>query len=238
MTMTSREPFQEDPLDAEAVLLRALEAPDFPTEFSLLGRRWELIRGVFPGTLTAATEVMATHLPYPVGGRLLEVGCGTGVISVTAALSGVEKVVALDSVPNAITNTLRNAVRHGVEFRVDARVSDVYSALDPSEVFDVIFWNVPWTYVANDFPMKTELHRAVFDPEYDGQRRMVQGARSHLAPGGRLLIGTADLKNAAALEALASSVSAELRMVERIRRIEAPRVMEYHLMEVVFSDDR
>ena len=228
------EPFQEDPKDAEAVLLRALEEPDFPTEFSLLGHQWELIRGVFPGTLTAATEVMATNLPYPKGGRLLEIGCGAGVISVTAALSGVDNVVALDIVPDAITNTLRNAARHGVDHQIDARLSDVYSALHSSEEFDVIFWNVPWTFVPNDFPMRTDLHRAVFDPDYDGQRRLIHGAMNYLAPGGRLLIGTADLKNEAALEMIAKSASAELSMVERIRRIEAPRVMEYHLMEVRF----
>ena len=234
MSTARIEPFQEDPKDAETVLMRALEEPDFPTTFSLLGREWELIRGVFPGTLTAATEVMASHLPYPKGGRLLEVGCGTGVISVTAALSGVDHVVALDIVPDAITNTLRNAARHGVDSQIDARLSDVYSALQSSEEFDVIFWNVPWTFVPSSFPMSTDLHRAVFDPEYDGQRQLVDGARNHLAPGGRLLIGTADLKNETALDMIAKSASAKLTMVERIRRIEAPRVMEYHLMEVEF----
>ncbi|GHD26420.1 methyltransferase [Nocardiopsis kunsanensis] len=235
MNRNEAEPFQEDPKDAEAVLLRALDEPDFPTEFSLLGRQWELIRGVFPGTLTAATEVMATHLPYPVGGRMLEVGSGAGVISVMAALAGVENVVSLDINSNAVTNTLRNAARHGVESKVDARLSDVYAALDPAEEFDVIFWNVPWTFVPSDFAMSTELHRAVFDPEYDGQRRMIQGARNHLAPSGRVFVGTADLKNEAALEMIAESASAELSMVKHVRRIEAQRVMEYHLMEVDYS---
>ncbi|MGJ0629751.1 class I SAM-dependent methyltransferase [Xenorhabdus bovienii] len=225
---------QEDPQDAEEVLMRALHDMDFPTEFSLLGRQWELIRGVFPGTLTGATEVMASALPYPVGGRMLEVGCGSGVISVTAALCGVSEVVALDINPNAVTNTLRNAVRHGVESQVSARVSDVFSALEMNEDFDLIFWNVPWTYVDGDFDMASELHAAVFDPEYGGQRRLIQGAPNHLRKDGRLLIGTADLKNGAVLEAIAKDVSATLSMVQRIRRIEAPRVMEYQLMGVCY----
>lgn len=232
MNITVREAPQEDPRDAEEVLMRAMNETDFPTEFSLLGLQWELIRGVFPGTLTAATEVMASALPYPVGGRMLEVGCGSGVISVTAALRGVSEVVALDINPNAVTNTLRNAARHGVEAQVDARVSDVFSALAKTEDFDLIFWNVPWTYVAGDFDMASELHAAVFDPEYDGQRRFIKGAPAHLRDGGRLLIGTADLKNGAVLEAIVTDASATISMVERIRRIEAPRVMEYQLLEV------
>ncbi|EQC00180.1 class I SAM-dependent methyltransferase [Photorhabdus temperata] len=228
------EVLQEDPKDAEKILMHALHDTDFPTEFSLLGRQWELIRGVFPGTLTGATEVMATALPYPVGGRMLEVGCGSGVISITAALSGVSEVVALDINPNAVTNTLRNAIRHGVEAKVSARVSDVFSALEMTEDFDLIFWNVPWTYVDGDFDMASELHAAVFDPEYAGQRRLIQGAPTYLRENGRLLIGTADLKNGTVLETIVKNTSATLSMVQRIRRIEAPRVMEYHLMEVCY----
>ncbi|KWT58280.1 methyltransferase [Streptomyces albus subsp. albus] len=223
---------KESPEAAEAVLNRAMEGDDLPDSFTLLGREWDLHREVFPGTITAATEVMASALPYPRGGSFLEVGCGTGVISVTAALSGCAQVTALDINEKAVANTEANARRHGVADRVRALHSDLYDGLTPGDRFDAIFWNVPWTFVEDDFSHKSRLHRAVFDPGYKGQARYLAGARGHLADGGRLFIGTADLGDREMLDRIAEDAGMRVELLRRIRRIEVVRVMEYHLLEL------
>ncbi|MBB5158407.1 methyltransferase [Saccharopolyspora phatthalungensis] len=223
---------REEPEAAEQVLTRTMDEPDYPDSFFLLGREWDLHRDVFPGTITAATEVMASILPYPPGGSFLEVGSGTGVISVTAALSGCAHVTAVDINPRAVANTAANARRHGVEDIVRALHSDLFQALQPADRYDAIFWNVPWTYVAEDFPMSSELHGAVFDPGYKGQEAYISGARCHLAEGGRLLIGTADLGDRQLLDQFAAKAGMRVELLRRVRRIEVQRVMEYHLLDL------
>ncbi|MFI9627933.1 methyltransferase [Streptomyces sp. NPDC052042] len=223
---------KESPEAAEAVLNRALEGEDLPDSFTLLGREWDLHREVFPGTITAATEVMASVLPYPQGGSFLEVGCGTGVIAVTAALSGCAQVTALDINDKAVANTEANAARHGVADRVRALHSDLFGALEADDRFDAIFWNVPWTYVEDDFGIKNQLHKAIFDPGYQGQARYLAGAPRHLAEGGRLFIGTADLGDRDMLDKFAEDAGMRVTLVHRVRRIEVVRIMEYHLLEL------
>ncbi|MFI2209552.1 methyltransferase [Streptomyces sp. NPDC020141] len=224
--------FKETPEDVAQVLRHALVGDDLPDSFTLLGREWSLHRGVFPGTLSAATEVMASTVPYPRGGSFLEVGCGTGVIAVTAALNGCASVTALDINEKAVANTAANAERHGVGDRVRVLHSDMYTALDPAERFDAIFWNVPWTYVEDDFSLSTDLHSAVFDPGYQGQARYMAGAHEHLADDGRLLLGTADLGDRERLDALAEGAGLRVELLHRVRRIEEVRVMEYHVLEL------
>lgn len=164
---------KESPEAVAQVLQHALMGDELPDSFTLLGREWSLRRGVFPGTLSAATEVMASIVPYPEGGSFLEVGCGTGVISVTAALNGCTSVTALDINEKAVANTTANAERHGVSDRMRVLHSDMYTALEPTDRFDAIFWNVPWTYVEDGFSLSTDLHSAVFDPGYQGQARYI-----------------------------------------------------------------
>ncbi|MEV0187943.1 methyltransferase [Kitasatospora purpeofusca] len=223
---------EESPEDVARALQHALAGDDLPDSFTLLGREWSLHRGVWPSTLSAATEVMASVVPYPRDGSFLEVGCGTGVIAVTAALSGCASVTALDINEKAVANTAANAERHGVGDRVRALHSDLYTALDPLSRFDTIFWNVPWTYVEDGFALSSDIHSAVFDPGYRGQARYLAGAHEHLTDGGRLLLGTAHLGDRARLDVLADGAGLRIDMLRRVRRIEEVGVMEYHLLEL------
>src|SRR5262245_56717962 len=83
-------------------------------DFLLLDREWDLLPGVYSPTYSQATRFAAEHLPYPLGGAMLERGCGSGAIAVHAALSGCEAVTAVDIVAAAVANTRLNADRHGV----------------------------------------------------------------------------------------------------------------------------
>jgi release factor glutamine methyltransferase len=172
---------------------RHLDDRGSQTEFELLGRHWTLLPDVFAPTYTPVTELFTSWIPYPVGGTLLEMGSGTGVTAVSAALAGCRRVTALDISSAAVENTRRNVERHGVADRVDVRHSDLFGGLSPDERFDVIYWNSNFVEAPGDFVNASDLHHAFFDPGYETHRRYLLEAPRHLSEGGRLLLGFSDM---------------------------------------------
>jgi S-methylmethionine-dependent homocysteine/selenocysteine methylase/SAM-dependent methyltransferase len=69
--------------------------------------------------------------------RCLDIGSGTGLLTVQLALNGAAHVHAIDIDKQAIDNTLTNAFRNGVADRVSAAAVDLYPWL-PEERYDVI----------------------------------------------------------------------------------------------------
>ena len=71
-------------------------------------------------------------------GSFLDVGCGSGVLSIAAAKLGFEPVHAVDLDPQAIESTERNAAANGVA--VETRLAD--AARDPLPATDAAVVNV------------------------------------------------------------------------------------------------
>ena len=69
--------------------------------------------------------------------RCLDIGCGTGLLSVQLARNGAAHVHGIDINSTAIKNTLTNAFRNGVADRVSAAVQDLYPWV-PEERYDII----------------------------------------------------------------------------------------------------
>jgi 2-polyprenyl-3-methyl-5-hydroxy-6-metoxy-1,4-benzoquinol methylase len=68
--------------------------------------------------------------------RLLELGCGVGLVSLVAAAAGFE-VLATDYYADALEFTAANAARHGLE-NVDTRLVDWRRLPDDLGTFDVV----------------------------------------------------------------------------------------------------
>ena len=77
-------------------------------------------------TTRLTLELLQTLEP----GSLLDVGCGSGVLAIAAALLGYGPVVGIDNDPAAIEATLENAAVNGVT--VEARVTDATAAALPA----------------------------------------------------------------------------------------------------------
>lgn len=125
-------------------------------------------------------------LPHVADARFLEIGCGTGVFAILAALNGAVHVVATDINPHAVANTILNAKHHNVDGVVEVLQSDIFEQVPPQQ-FDIILWNIPWL----DTP-KTNLsilEQASFDPGYTLLKRYLQDAGEYLKPDGVLYLG-------------------------------------------------
>jgi tRNA1(Val) A37 N6-methylase TrmN6 len=71
-----------------------------------------------------------------------DLGCGGGVLAVTLALLGVEKVVAIDCSEAACALAVENADRNGVGDRVEV-IHGELSELGPDRGFDLVVSNPP-----------------------------------------------------------------------------------------------
>lgn len=94
--------------------------------------------GVFPPTQASllAWQYLFSHR-IGVGKYCLDVGCGTGLLSVQLALNGAAAVDAIDVDEAAVANTLTNAFRNGVNNRVTGAATDLFPWL-PKHRYDVI----------------------------------------------------------------------------------------------------
>src|SRR5207244_6350589 len=71
--------------------------------------------------------------------RLLDVGCGSGILAITAALLGARELLGVDSDPIAIEATLANADRNGLDGRLCARTGSLPTGEPP---FDLVVANL------------------------------------------------------------------------------------------------
>jgi S-methylmethionine-dependent homocysteine/selenocysteine methylase/SAM-dependent methyltransferase len=69
--------------------------------------------------------------------RCLDLGCGTGILTVQLALNGAAHVHAIDIEEAAVANTLANAFRNGVADRVSGAAVDLYPWV-PEERYELI----------------------------------------------------------------------------------------------------
>jgi len=124
-----------------------------------------------------STVELARLLDVRPGERVLELGCGTGLLAIAAAKLGAGHVVAVDLDGKALDAAIGNAAINGLSDRIEARAGSWYEAVKAGERFDVIIATPPQT------PGKRP-----FGPRYggaDGARHLlavVDGAPARLDP--------------------------------------------------------
>jgi ribosomal protein L11 methyltransferase len=88
--------------------------------------------------------------------RVLDVGCGSGVLGLAALALGAAEVVAVDVKPEAVAATRRNAALNGMDDRVHATVAP-FQEVDGT--FDVVLANVGRSAVVELAPQLLRLVR-------------------------------------------------------------------------------
>ncbi|MFF1700084.1 methyltransferase domain-containing protein [Streptomyces sp. NPDC058257] len=212
---------------------------DRPHTFELRGRTWDLLDEVFAPIYSPSTRIGLDFLGWteevlaPRSGSLLEIGCGTGMIAVTGALAGCDRVVASDINPRAVENARLNAVRHGVADRVEAVYSDMFEGLDPAERFDLVFWSSNYVLAPAGHTYGSAHDAAYVDPGYAAHRRFLAGAGERLTPDGSALLHFSSRGDLDELYSMAAQEGRELRTLRSQFVPEGEMMVEHLLLEIL-----
>jgi release factor glutamine methyltransferase len=120
---------------------------------------------------------------------ILEIGCGTGLVSIACALQGARSVVATDINYAAVGNTTYNAELCGVTKRIKVRKVNAerphpFEVISAEEKFDFVVSNPPW----EDQPVTSAASYAFYDPGFKLLDGILTNAQSHLKPDGKVLL--------------------------------------------------
>lgn len=179
------------------------------------------------GDEVAADDVESSSGDAAPAARVLEVGCGTGCISLSIAYErqGKARCVAIDIEPRAVDLTIRNRDALGIDpADVDVRLGNLVSPLDREAewgTFDVLVSNPPYipSSVMGTLPHEVADYEPslALDGGADGLdifRRLVNAAPHMLKPGGLLACELYEGHLDAAAELCRSAGMRDVRVVD------------------------
>ncbi|MBI5061013.1 MAG: methyltransferase [Candidatus Aenigmarchaeota archaeon] len=130
-------------------------------------------------------------------GRILEIGCGSGIATLhNAKVNPQNEVISVDINPDAVKCAKENAKRNNIK-NIKFFKSDLFSAISPSEKFDAILFNPPYLPTTRDSRLKTRLN-AAFDGGESGRKTLDRFLRvfdKFLKPDGIVLLVHSSLNN-------------------------------------------
>lgn len=130
------------------------------------------------------TRLIAESLPNLSGLYVLDLGTGSGILSIVASMLGAEKIIATDISRRALKNASEN-LRYNNIGNVELRFGDLYEPVF-GESFDVIISNPPMTPSPTPLPSYTWGGidgRRILDP-------VIKNSVNYLKNRGRLIIPT------------------------------------------------
>ncbi len=169
-------------------ILAVNEAATVAYEFTYENRKFVVHPHVYSPTVFPSTFYYIDYMDIVPGQSFLEIGSGTGLIAIAAALRGANPVVATDISPLAVANTAENIRRYSLDGIIDAREGSVFDSIKEGETFDTILWNAPYMHI--DKSDLSPIEVALYDPYYKALTRFFAEAKSYLKAGGTVLLGS------------------------------------------------
>ncbi len=156
-----------------------------PYSANVLGKDIVIFPNVMSPLYDRSAQIFISLIDFPVGPRFLDVGCGTGIISLFAAEHGAKDILAIDINEDAIANTRQNFLNHNIGFAT-ALKSDLFSEINGH--FNTIFFNAP--FHGNEAQDILELGTS--DHNYNTLKRFFSEVGNYLEPKGTVMLGFAN----------------------------------------------
>lgn len=192
---------------------------------------------VFNPTVFFSSEWFAEHISSLVKDEdvLIEVGCGTGIVSIKSAKNNLSlRVHATDINTKAVDLTKLNAEKNGVSERVHSYSGDVLDAIPESVKADSIFWAMPFGYLEPE-EVLTGRDTQTFDPGYRAIKKFFVDSKKYLREDGRLLVGfSIDIGHFELLKQIANENGFDLKLLEQTKGMEKDAVsMEIYEAKII-----
>ena len=208
--------------------------------FKWKGRFGPLELLVSENTFTPSTisVLLADALEVEEGDVVVDVGCGSGVLSIIAAKLGASRVFGLDAAPDVVEVASTNAARHGVDGVTTFLQGDLFDPLPDGLTADVVIGDVSGIpdLIADTsgwFPSR----RGGGPRGSELPIRMLEGVQDVLRKGGRFLLPTGTLQDEAAILDKARTIFAKLTQV-RERAIPLPTALGQSAEVIQLVKDR
>ncbi|MFO0977594.1 MAG: methyltransferase [Planctomycetaceae bacterium] len=190
-------------------IVRWVKVDDLPRDIAIMESVfWE------PDDTISLRERIRTT-PEMRGATVLEIGTGSGLVSLCCLQAGAGSVVATDLNPSAVTNARENVKLLGFAERLEARLvprrdPSAWTVIGPDETFDFIISNPPWE---NQKPVNVEQF-ALYDPDFRLLDSLVQGARKKLRPNGRMWLAYGCVTAIRRIQETAAKEELECRLLD------------------------
>ena len=154
-------------------------------ELPALGQRIHPHYGVF-APIRGEYVGLVAEAPLPPRANLaFDIGTGTGVLAAVLAQRGVQRIVATDQDPRALSCARENLARLDLIDKVEVVQADLF----PAGRAPLVVCNPPWLPARPSSPIEY----AVYDPDSRMLRGFLAGLADHLEPGGEGWLILSDL---------------------------------------------
>ncbi len=190
-------------------IVRWVNVPQLPRSLAILDSVfWE------PADTNSMRQKIATDAIVR-GARVLEIGTGSGLLSLCCLQAGAAHVIATDLNPAAVANARENAQQLGFAEKLEARLVPrrapaAWTVLAPEETFDLILSNPPWE---NRTPVSVQ-EFALYDPGFELLHSLLSGARQRLRPGGRIWLAYGCVTAIRTIEQVAAEQQLNCRLLD------------------------
>jgi methylase of polypeptide subunit release factors len=182
--------------------------------------------------------LLAESLEIQPGDTVIDVGCGSGVLSIIAAKLGAGRVFGIDAAPDVVEVASDNAARHGVSETTTFLHGDLFEPLPEGLKADVVIGDV------SGIPDAIAAESGWFPSKLGGGPRgselpirMLESVQDVLRKGGRFFLPTGTLQDEAAILEKARSVFERLTQV-RERAIPLPTALSQSAEVLQLMRDR
>lgn len=186
-------------------------------EVNVFGKNITVLPGVMSPKYDWAGLYMIDSLPQDFSGQdVLELGSGTGLVSVFVGLRGANSITATDINPVAVKNTKINFEKLNIK-NFSTLLSDAFADI-PKKKFDAIIFNLPY----HDGVAQSDLEKGVIDTEYNTMVKFFVGVKDYLKENGKIYVGFSQSGNIERFKEEAEKNNIQIDKMEERNTWDAP----------------